>query len=126
MRKPPAPKEAEEQRTLADYLNRRQFSWIHVPNEGKRSIVGHVDMKRQGLSKGFPDNLIFDTPTLHPNAKGLAIELKRIDRTRSKPTPEQEAWLVELKLRGWITAVCYGAWEAVERIERVYAGWTPW
>jgi phage tail sheath gpL-like len=80
---------------------------------------------RLGSQKGFPDLMIFDPPSgmrspvtcqLHAGVPvGVAIEMKRAKG--GKVSPEQTDILAKLANRGWITAVCKGADEAIKLLE---------
>ena len=94
------PTEAWEQEQFAKWCNAHDLVWCHIPNEGKRTARYGAGLKRQGLSPGFPDNLIFTPP---PRCyTPVALELKRNDN-RSKPTKSQLEWLEQLKDCGWLT-----------------------
>ena len=111
----PVPTEAEEQRTVAEWLDLAGVLWMHVPNEGKRTKAQHAILVGLGLKKGAPDNLIFDQPPARPECPGSAFELKR--RDVSTPGPGQAEWLEGLARRGWATALCSGAGEAIAWLE---------
>jgi hypothetical protein len=68
-------------------------------------------MVAAGLSKGFPDLLIFDAPPLAPEFVGVAVEMKRADG--GTVSPEQQDWHVALAARGWKVKVCAGAVDAL-------------
>ena len=114
----PAPTEAQEMMVLAEYLNLSGFLWLHVPNEGKRSVVAGRRAKALGLSPGAPDVLIFDQ-TSHGDP-GMAIELKRIKGSRVGD--RQQQWIWDLRKRGWVAVICYGSDQAIEAINRWYKG----
>lgn len=114
------PSEEQEQRTLAQWLNWQKICWLHVPNEGKRSVVGGRRLKQIGLQTGFPDVLILDPPPVDRNCPGVAIELKRSKGGRVQPS--QKEWLERLDERGWVTSICHGADEAIELLESLGYG----
>ena len=66
-------------------------------------------MKAAGVSKGFPDYLIFK------DGSKYAIELKRV--RGSKTSPEQREWLQVLANHGFEAAICHGAKEAIDFLE---------
>lgn len=102
-----APLEQKEQQDLALWLDQQQLCWLHVPNEGLKSINYNVKMKAQGLKSGAPDVIIFTPPPNKPSKKGTAVELKRSNGgTLSK---EQRQWLKDLDELGWETHCCHGA-----------------
>ena len=103
--------EQKEQQELACWLDHQQLVWLHIPNEGLKSINYHTKMKAQGLKSGAPDVLIFDPPPKFPHKKGVAIELKRSNG--GSLSREQRQWLADLDALGWITKCCHGAQEAI-------------
>ena len=106
-----SPIEAEEQKSLAIYLDYKKFTWLHVPNENSFKLLPY------GLKPGFPDVAIFDTVPTSPTARGVAIELKRQNPKDSKVRPEQIEWIDTLRKCGWYAKICYGAAEAVTWLE---------
>ena len=81
---------------------------FHVPNENAHHKV------RQGVAAGVPDLCL---PIARGGWHGLWIELKRADHS-NVPSPAQRAWLERLIAEGYRCAVCYGANEAIDSIER--------
>lgn len=71
-----APSEAQIQRALFDWLalhtDGRQHAF-HIPNEGKRSIVGGALLKRAGLKKGASDVFV---PVAAGGWNGMFLEIK--------------------------------------------------
>jgi hypothetical protein len=126
------PTEEQEQAVLCDWLRLHNIVFHHSPNEGKHAVQYRVKQARLGVSKGFPDILIFDIPgilvtdectTVTKDAflcSGIAIELKR--RKGGKASPEQKQWLADLERRGWVTHLCHGADEAIEWLESLGFG----
>lgn len=108
------PKELEEHLLLCDWLNKHGVFYIHIPNEGQRSVQQAVLLKRMGMKKGAPDFII-------PGPVNVAIELKRCRITGksgkmvgpSRVSKEQNECLTLLNELGWTTQVCYGAAEAI-------------
>lgn len=133
MTKPFVPKtpqllEADHARQLALWLDRRKILFVHVPNEGVRSVMGNVDAQRQGLQPGAPDYLIFSMPAmLRPGGgfwRGTAIELKKIGwkprNARDKLRFEkQKNFLKALADVGWAARVCYGWEDAVKFLQEL-------
>lgn len=105
------PLEDKEQAWVADLCRALRLVFMHVPNESKRSVVGHVQQKRKGVVKGAPDVLIFTVPPKFPLARGVAIELKR-RRARGHrhrgATDEQIEVLARMEACGWRVRVCEG------------------
>lgn len=108
------PKEIEEHLLLCEWLNKHGVFYIHIPNEGQRSVQQAVMLKRMGMKKGAPDFII-------PGPENIALELKRIKVlgksgkmiTPSRVSKEQSECLVEFAKLGWKTYVAYGAAEAI-------------
>jgi hypothetical protein len=99
------PTELEEHLLLADWLNLNNIFFVHIPNEGQRSIATAARLKRMGMRKGAPDFMIFG------GSLNVAIELKR--QKRSKTSREQIEFLERLEELGWTTKLCYGAQDAI-------------
>jgi hypothetical protein len=112
--------ERHEQKVLAQYLDIKGLLWCHVPNEGKRGVLGGAEMKRQGLKSGVPDVLIFEKPPKYPDVIGVAIELKRMDKSRA-PTEAQYRWLNHLAARQWLCNWFNGADDAIKWLQGM--GW---
>ena len=110
--KAPLPYEWQEQVTVIQYCQYNSILCNHTPNEGKRSVQEGRKLKQMGLSPGFPDISI-----LEPRGKyhGFYIEMKR---KGNKATDDQIKWLMELRARGYATALCYSADEAIAKIEK--------
>ena len=114
------PLESEEQQVVFEWArwNEKRFpdlEWlIHVPNGGLRNVVVAAQLKAQGTRKGFPDIML---PTARHGYHALVIELKRQKIAKPQLSPEQKAWIEYLKSQGWCAAVCYGAGEAIEKLE---------
>ena len=114
------PTEEQEQLALVQWLELHKIRYTHVPNEGKHKVQYRAKQKRLGVKPGVPDILIFDRPPLSPENVGVAIELKR--QKGGRVTPEQIAWLEDLKARGWAVAVCQGAMEAIRFLQELGLG----
>ena len=82
----------------------------HVPNGGSRNQLEAQNLKAQGVKAGVPDLCL---PVPRGIYHGLYIEMKY---GKNKPTEKQEWWLSELTIKGYKTAVCYGADEAMDEI----------
>ena len=110
----PAPTEQQEQEAVIQWA-RASIARLpglellfHVPNENAHHKV------RQGVAAGVPDLCL---PIARGGWHGLWIELKRADHS-NVPSPAQRAWLERLIAEGYRCAVCYGANEAIDSIER--------
>ena len=89
-------KEKDFQIAVANYLRSIGAIFHHSPNEGVMKPQYGALRKKQGVSSGVPDLLIFDKVG---NYNGLAIELKV---GYNKPTKEQLEWGEALKNNGWL------------------------
>lgn len=80
---------------------------FHCPNEltvdkKKPGWANHLDRrKKKGVKLGICDILDFGT------VRG-AFELKRLDRTKKRPTKEQLDFLEAVDASGGFAAICYG------------------
>ncbi len=84
---------------------------ISIPNEGKRSLMGNIMLKRAGMKKGIPD-LFIAIP--NKDKHGFFIELKQPGK---KPRPEQADFLEKLRGQGY-RAEWYDDWrEAAYAVE---------
>jgi hypothetical protein len=105
------PSEEAEQLELVWWLEWADITYCHVPNGEWRHPRTAVRLKALGVKMGVPDILIFTPPPKFKNARGVAIELKRVNVRRA--TPAQQAWLVELGAAGWCVQICSGAQMAI-------------
>lgn len=97
------------------WLDKRSILWTHPPNGGHRNKATAAALKRQGAKAGCPDVLVFSRPPDHPEFRGVAIELKRVNG--GAVSPEQTAWLKALDREGWHCSVCEGHAEAIQVLE---------
>lgn len=107
------PTEQQEAERLAAYLRIKGYPFTHIPNETGGDPAARrraIRMKRAGVSRGFPDYIIIKGGRL------IVIELKR--RKGGRATPEQRKWLDEFARIGARVAICNGADEAIEFIEK--------
>ena len=104
LHQPSTPYEATEQQWLVEWLRRRGgVLFAAVPNGGERNPREGMALRRQGVSAGVPDILIFEA---RQGAHGLAIEMKRV--RGGTVTPQQRRWHADLRERGWRVEVCRG------------------
>lgn len=107
--------ETKETIDVATWLKRRHILFCHVPNEGARGRTEASILSMMGTRRGVPDLLIFEPQTYRSVTwPGAAIEMKRAGG--DGPTASQQHWLDSLADRGWLTAVCYGAEEALAQL----------
>lgn len=113
--------EKGEQKALFDWVQLQPWhhQWVHWPNErakatGDKSGFAdreRIDLSKQGVKRGMPDNWLFMPIGNHP---GAVSELKRVGATRSAVSPEQRWWLTTLEAQGWAVGVHRGWVEASE------------
>lgn len=103
--------ELAEQIAVVEYCDLRHIPIVHIPNEGKRSVVMGAAMKRAGLRPGFPDLFV---PRARGKYHGLFIEMKYDD---GKLSEDQKKWIRTLREEGYAACACYGFDEAVRAIE---------
>lgn len=94
-------------RTNAKGALQFQAPLIAIPNEGKRSLIGHYMAKLMGLSKGFPDVQLM---VARGKYIGLLIENKWM---KNKRTKEQIAWAKWLNANGYLCLECRSVNEMV-------------
>ncbi len=102
--------ELAEQIAVVEYCDLRHIPIVHIPNEGKRSVVMGATMKRAGLRPGFPDLFV---PLSRGRYHGLFIEMKREGGYLSD---NQREWIHFLCSQGYAVAVCYGFDQTVRMI----------
>ena len=102
------PLEWRELETLKNYLQLARIRFTHIPNDTYTTSGVRKRMnQRVGVSKGFPDFMIFLDDCI------LFIEMKRVDRRLSRVTPQQREWIDYLNTLPYCYArVCYGFDEA--------------
>jgi formate-dependent nitrite reductase cytochrome c552 subunit len=114
------PKEYQEQKSLAKYLDAKGVLWTANMSGARTSPKVWNTMKASGVKTGFPDILIFEPRW---QFYGLAIELKRVD-WKKPSTPrekEQEAILERFRKAGWKAEFIAGSKTAIELVERYLA-----
>lgn len=108
------PTEAQEAATLVAYLRVKGYKFTHIGNETGSSPEARrraIRLKRQGVSRGFPDYLILVPAGL------VAVELKRTKG--STTTPEQREWIDALNSVGVPATIARGAEEAIKFVETI-------
>ena len=113
------PSELQEQIAVVRTLRRSRILFTAVPNGGYRLAREERNMKASGVRRGVPDLLIFDTPPGLAEYRGLALEMKRVGETACSVSKEQRKWLAELRQRGWLTMVAFGADHAIEQMKKL-------
>ena len=94
-----------------------QLKWAHaIPNGGRRDKIEAANLKRQGVKAGVSDIFI---PVPCGGFHGLYIELKV---GKNKPSEKQTEFQKDMLKAGYLTAVCYGAEEAIEVTKKYLKG----
>ena len=83
---------------------------FHIPNGGYRTTATAGRMKAEGVKSGVPDLML---PVSKGGYHGLFIEMKA---GKNKTTSNQEKWLHNLSVQGYLTLVCYGWEEAAKSL----------
>jgi hypothetical protein len=107
--------ESQEQIDVVRALKKTKALFCAVPNGGYRQPGEARRLKAEGVAAGVPDLLIFD-PVQHDGRRyvGVALEMKRAGGPG--PRPAQRLWLEELRKRGWLCLVGFGAADALGKL----------
>ena len=105
--------EGMHQLAVAQWLRTQRVMFLHIPNGARRNVREGLLLKLLGLETGAADILIFDSPPLRKEFKGLALEMKSLKGTLQAT---QRDWLCRLEEKGWLTAVCKGADAAIRTL----------
>lgn len=110
--------EAEEQKVVVEWLRARGYErFTHPANETKRSWFVAKKLKAMGQQPGVLDLFIWMRPPLHPEAGGVAIEMKAPGETMAAVSEAQEQWIRDLRALGWKVRVFFSAREAIAWLE---------
>jgi hypothetical protein len=112
----PAPKEAQVQRAIIDALRLRGILAVHVPNEGKRSVMAGRRLKGEGMRPGWPDLLVYGPGGLH-----MLMEVKRPGWRPSDLSDNQRSTHARLSELGQVVVVVDGIDAALGALHR--EGW---
>ena len=107
--------ERDHGKLFATQLSRWRLCYLHVPNEGQRSVMEASALIEEGMRPGACDYLVFTVPA-GAKFKGVGLELKRPgwvpkNAKDKKRFAAQVQFLKELADNGWATKICYG-WQA--------------
>ena len=107
-------------------------NWTQIPNQagrdqhgGKGGMLRQVKMMAEGLSPGYPDNIL---DVARGGYHGLRVELKkaadwnpRLNQpfARSEPSAAQKHWHQRLAVAGYCMVVTWG-WEAARDVIQWY------
>jgi hypothetical protein len=120
------PSEAQVQRAIIQRFQLSGILCVHVPNEGKRSLNGHMQAKRDGMVVGFPDLLLYAPGGRHGllEVKKPGWKAPREPAPGAKPSEAWRAWAARLTVyealtgRGHPVAVVTSVDEAVAAVKR--------
>ena len=115
------PTEYSECQVFHRYLEMKGIPHTHIGNEsqlgGRAGIIRGARLKAIGQSKGFPDYLLFPLTKNYDQRISVAIEMKRLKG--GAVSAAQEWWIERLGEAGFYCAVCHGADEAIEFVEKL-------
>ena len=111
--------EAQIEASANEWL-RLQYAHVHkclikIMNEGKRSVAGHIQAKKQGLHKGASD-LFIAYPS--KNYHGLFIEIKKdgyvpSGKVQLKHYQNQIDFIKHMRSQGYAAEMCVGLDEII-------------
>lgn len=113
------PTEQQEQIKFVVWLRKQGFRVSASANGGSRHLYEAMNLKRMGVSKGFPD---IEVPLPSGQYHGFYLEMKR--QKGGKVSREQREWLEYLKDNGYYAEVANGFEEAKEMFLH-YLSFTP-
>jgi len=100
------PKEVMEQITFVNIVRKTYPNITHIRNEGSRTFNQAAKQKAEGMVKGASDIII-------PASPAFVCEFKRKDKTKSKVSKEQMAYLEQSAALGAFSCVAYGYEQAL-------------
>lgn len=109
--------EAQEQIALFEWAAWHEKKWPelellhHIPNGGSRHAAEAANLKRQGVKAGVSDLYL---PVARRGYHGMYIEMKAIGGMISE---KQAEWINRVREQGYAAFVCYGANEAIGKLE---------
>jgi hypothetical protein len=121
--------EADEQKSLVQWLRLKKITHFAVGNENNHSGIIRQSIKNQGLAARIIAMIenkakamgkrkgVSDLVVLLPGAKAVFIELKR--RDGGKVSVDQDIWRQEVTELGFEAHICHGFDEAMAVIERI-------
>ncbi|HEV7457338.1 MAG TPA: VRR-NUC domain-containing protein [Roseococcus sp.] len=101
------PSEAMVQRAIIQMCQFNGVMAVHVPNEAKRSMLGHVRAKMDGLRVGFPDLLLYRAGGKHAlfEVKAPTWKAPQPPKPGRKPSKAYSKWADRIalyeRLRGY-------------------------
>lgn len=108
-------KESKLQESAINYLRYEGYFCIHVPNGGSRNVIEAVKLKKQGVTAGACDILIFGDQLYHlPEMKyynGIAVEMKV---KGGKLSEKQIQFIDDLEKSNWLCMVSFNLDDLME------------
>lgn len=121
MTKNTTPLEAEEQEAFCEYLKSRNILFTSTQNGaylGSARFIRGKKLKDQGMTKGFPDLIIF-LKNQSKTADVLFIEMKR--QKGGIVSGEQQKWIDDLSNNGYMVGVAKGCESAIRILKKYEA-----
>lgn len=116
-----SPAETDEQTVFVSSARRAGLKLHSVPNGGLRDTLTAVQMKREGMTPGVPDLIVWgsDQPP-GPPLPICALEFKRANGSLSDISAQQLVWLeyIHTKSPG-LAAVVFGYKAALELLRKI-------
>ena len=112
--------EHQEQIEVVNYCKRNNILFTAVPNGGKRHKKTAFDLKKEGVSAGFPDMMIFkrgDILFLEMKQRARTLKSGKKSISHTKLSDNQKVWIQELESRNFNVCVAYGSDEAINAIK---------
>lgn len=99
-RKLAAPSEAMVQRAIIQMCQFNGIMAVHCPNEAKRSMIGHMRAKMDGLRRGFPDLMLYAPGARHGlmEVKAPGWKAPLPPKAGAKPSAAYSEWADRLAL----------------------------
>ena len=128
MAKVECPIEDVECQVFHNWLEFNNIPHEHIPNESRSSkrdaYIRGRKLKSMGVSSGYWDYDVY-IPVLDYDGKLgayelIKIEMKRAKKSLSKVSDDQKEWGRIYDIAGIRNFICYGAEEAIKRVEEVY------
>lgn len=101
------PTERQEQILFVTWVRKQGYRLSASANGGSRHMLEAINLKRMGVSAGFPD---IEIPIPCGHYHGFYVEMKR--QKGGRLTPEQAEWLSYLREQGYFAQMAKGFEEA--------------
>ena len=111
------PLEEDEQAIVAEWLDSKNILFQASELGAYMHPATFIKLKKIGCKKSHPDITIYTRCPKLPEARGVAIELKRKKGIEARP--DQLEYLERMKAEGWEVAVCKGAEVAISYLKEL-------